>query len=129
MLYRFTLAPKDYKDKIKGKKSSKSYVLDLGNELLQWKFTNELRTYREDIQIICNHIAVEIRPYFLFRPGDIQSAAGRVSERLSRTFAYAGDTLFAVSIADFIFRPENTVNTYACNRTHCSVFRHGNEYC
>ena len=49
----------------------KNYVLDLGNELLQCEFTNELRTYREDIQIICNHIAVEIRPYFLFHPGSI----------------------------------------------------------
>ena len=30
------------------------------------EFTNELRTYREDIQIVCNHIAVEKRTYFLF---------------------------------------------------------------
>ena len=96
---------------------------------MQCEFTNELRTYREDIQIICNHIAVEIRPYFLFRPDSIQSAVGCISERLSRTFTDAGDALFAVSIADLIFRPENTVNTHACNRTHCSVFRHGNEYC
>ena len=33
--------------------------LDLENELLQCEFTNELRNYREDIQIICNHIAVK----------------------------------------------------------------------
>ena len=129
MLHRFTLAPKDYKGKIKGKKSSKYYVLDLGNELLQCEFTNELRTYREDIQIICNHIAVEIRPYFLFRPGSIQSAVGRVSERLFCSFAAVGDIVFAISTADLIFRPENTVNTYAFSCTHCSVFRHGNKYC
>ena len=49
---------------------------------MQCEFTNELRNHREEIQIICNHIAVEIRPYFLFRPGSIQSAVGRVSERL-----------------------------------------------
>ena len=57
-------------------------VSDLGNELLQCEFTNELRTYREEIQIVCNHIAVEIRPYFLFRPGSVQSAVGHISERL-----------------------------------------------
>ena len=95
---------------------------------MQCEFTNELRNHREEIQIICNHIAVEIRPYFLFRPGDIQSAVGRVSERLFRSFADAGDTLFAVSIAHHIFRPENTVNTHACNRVRCSVFRHDNEH-
>ena len=95
---------------------------------MQCEFTNELRNHREEIQIICNHIAVEIRPYFLFLPGDIQSAVGRVSERLFRSFADAGDTLFAVSIADLIFRPENTVSAYACNRVHCSVFRRDNEY-
>ena len=96
---------------------------------MQCEFTNELRTYREDIQIICNHIAVEIRPYFLFRLGDIQSAVGRVSERLFRSFAEAGDTLFAVSIAHLIFRPENTVSTYAGGRAYYPIFRHGNEYC
>ena len=129
MLHRFTLVPRDNKGKIKGKKSSKSYVLDLGNELLQCEFTNELRTYREDIQIICNHIAVENQTYFLFRPGSMQSAVGHISERLFCTFTNAGDIVFAISTADLIFRPENTVNTHACNRTHCSVFRHGNEYC
>ena len=96
---------------------------------MQCEFTNELRTYREDIQIICNHIAVEIRPYFLFRPGSIQSAVGRVSERLSRTFTDTGDALFTISIADIIFRPKNTVNAYARNRTGCPIFSHGNEYC
>ena len=95
---------------------------------MQCEFTNELRTYREDIQIVCNHIAVEIRPYFLFRPGRIQSAVGRVSERLFCSFTSAGDIVFAVSIADLIFCPENTINTYAHNRVHCSVFRHDNEY-
>ena len=129
MLHRFALAPKDYKGKIKGKKSSKSYVLDLGNELLQCEFTNELRTYCEDIQIVCNHIAVENQTYFLFRPGSIQSAVGHISDRLSCAFACAVNVIFALSITDIIFRPENTVNTHACNRTHCSVFRHGNEYC
>ena len=129
MLHRFTLAPKDYKGKIKGKKSSKYYVLDLGNELLQCEFTNELRTYREDIQIICNHIAVEIRLYFLFYPGSIQSAVGRVSERLFCSFADVGDIVFAISTADLIFHPENTVNTYAGGRADCPIFRHGNEYC
>ena len=129
MLHRFTLVPRDYKGKIKGKKSSKYYVLDLGNELLQCEFTNELRTYREDIQIICNHIAVEIRPYFLFRPGSIQSAVGRVSERLFCSFTDAVDVLFALSITDLIFRPENTVSTYAGGRAYYPIFRHGNEYC
>jgi len=37
----------------------------LGNELLQCEFTNELRTYREDIQIISGHIAVKSQAYFL----------------------------------------------------------------
>lgn len=96
---------------------------------MQCEFTNELRTYREDIQIICNHIAVEIRPYFLFRPGSIQSAVGRVSERLFCSFTDAVDVLFALSITDLIFRPENTVSTYAGGRADCSIFRHGNEYC
>ena len=66
VLHHFILVTKDYKGKIKGKKSSKSYVLDLGNELLQCEFTNELRNHREDIQIVCNHIAVEKQTYFLF---------------------------------------------------------------
>ena len=101
----------------------------MGNELLQCEFTNELRNHREEIQIVCNHIAVEIRPYFLFRPGSIQSAVGRVSERLFCAFAYAVDALFAVSIAYLIFRPKNTVGTYAGGRADCSIFRHGNEYC
>ena len=70
---------------------------------MQCEFTNKLRTYREDIQIICNHIAVEIRPYFLFRPGSIQSAVGRVSERLFCSFADVGDIVFAISTADLIF--------------------------
>ena len=129
MLHRFTLVPKDYKGKIKGKKSSKSYVLDLGNELLQCEFTNELRTYREDIQIVCNHIAFEIRPYFLFYLGSIQSAVGRVSERLFCAFTDADDIVFAISTADLIFRPENTVNTYAGGRAYCPIFRYGNKYC
>ena len=38
-------------------------VYDLGNELLQCEFTNELRNYREDIRIICNHIAVKNQTY------------------------------------------------------------------
>ena len=101
----------------------------LGNELLQCEFTNELRNHREEIQIICNHIAVEIRPYFLFRPGSIQSAVGRVSERLFCSFADVGDIVFAISTADLVFRPENTVNTYAGGRADCPIFRHGNEYC
>ena len=92
---------------------------------MQCEFTNESRPYREKIQIVCNHIAVENQTYFLFRPGSIQSAVGHISERLSCTFTNAGDILFAVCISDLIFRPENTVSTYACNRTHCSVFRHG----
>ena len=45
------------------------------------------------------------------------------------SFADVGDIVFAISTADIIFRPENTVNTYAFSCTHCSVFRHGNEYC
>ena len=44
-------------------------------------------------------------------------------------FTDAGDVLFAVYISDLIFRPENTVNTYAGGRADCSIFRHGNEYC
>ena len=96
---------------------------------MQCEFTNELRTYREDIQIICNHIAVEIRPYFLFRPDSIQSAVGRISERLFCSFTDAVDVLFAISTADLIFRPENTVNTYAGGRAYYPIFRHGNEYC
>ena len=95
---------------------------------MQCEFTNELRTYREEIQIVCNHIAVENQTYFLFRPGSIQSAVGHISERLFCAFAYAVDALFAVSIAYFIFRPENTVNTYAGGRACYPIFRHGNEY-
>ncbi len=95
---------------------------------MQCEFTNELRTYREKIQIICNHIAVEIRPCFLFYLGSIQSAVGRVSERLFCAFTYTVDILFAISIADLVFRPENTVNTNACNRARCSIFRPWNEF-
>ena len=129
MLHRFTLVSKNHKGKIKGKKPSKSYVLDLGNELLQCEFTNELRTNREDIQIVCNHIAVENQTYFLFRSGSIQSAVGHISERLSCTFACAVNVLFALGVADIIFRPENTVNAYACSRAYCPILRHANEYC
>ena len=96
---------------------------------MQCEFTNELRNHREEIQIVCNHIAVEIWANFLFRPGSIQSAVGRVSKRLFCAFTNAGDTLFAISTADIIFRPENTVNTYAGGRADCPIFRHGNEYC
>ena len=96
---------------------------------MQCEFTNELRNHREEIQIVCNHIAVEIRPYFLFRPGSIQSTVGHISERLFCTFACAVNVLFALGVADLIFRPENTVNTYAGGRAECSIFRHGNEYC
>ena len=74
---------------------------------MQCESTNELRNHREEIQIICNHIAVENRPYFLFRPDSIQSAVGRVSERLFCAFTDAGDIVFAISTADLIFRPEN----------------------
>ena len=95
---------------------------------MQCEFTNELRTYRKKIPNICNQIAVEIRSYFLFRPGSIQSAVGRVSERLFCAFTNAVDILFALSITDIIFRPENTVNANACNRTRCSVFRPWNEF-
>ena len=96
---------------------------------MQCEFTNELRTYREEIQIICNHIAVKIWPYFLFRPDSIQSAVGRVSERLSCAFTYTVDVLFTLGVADIIFRPENTVNAYACSRAYCPILRHANEYC
>jgi len=96
---------------------------------LQCEFTNELRNHREEIQIICNHIAVENQTYFLFRPGSIQSAVGRVSERFFCSFTDAVDVLFALSITDLIFRPENTVNTYAGGRAYYPIFRHGNEYC
>ena len=95
---------------------------------MQCEFTNELRTYREDIQNVCNHITVEIRPYFLFRPGSIQSAVGRVSERLFCSFIDAVNVLFALSITDLIFHPENTINTYAGGRAYYPIFRHGNEY-
>ena len=48
------------------------YILDLENELLQCEFTNELRNHREEIKNICNHIAVEIRPYYpIFRHGNV----------------------------------------------------------
>ena len=96
---------------------------------MQCESTNELRNHREEIQIICNHIAVEIRPYFLFRPGSIQSAVGRVSERLFCAFTNVGDALFAISITYLIFRSENTVNTYAGGRADCPIFRPWNEYC
>ena len=99
------------------------------NKLLQCEFTNELRTYREEIQIICNHIAVENQTYFIFRPGSMQSAVGHISERLFCTFTNAGDIVFAISTADLIFRPENTVNAYACSRAYCPILRHANEYC
>ena len=96
---------------------------------MQCESTNELRNHREEIQIICNHIAVEIQPYFLFRPCSIQSAVGRVSKRLFCAFTNAGDVLFAVCISDLIFRPENTDKTYAGGRADCPIFRYGNEYC
>ena len=76
----------------------KKYVLDLGNELLQCEFTNELRTYREDIQIICNHIAVENQTCFLNCRSDIQYALGLVSERLSCAVTHTADVLFALVI-------------------------------
>ena len=66
---------------------------------------------------------------FFFYLGSIQSAVGRVSERLSCTFACAVNVLFALSITDLIFRPENTVNAYACSRAYCPILRHANEYC
>ena len=69
---------------------------------MQCEFTNELRTYREDIQIICNHIAVENQTYFLFRPGSIQSAVGHISERLFCTFACAVNVLFALGVGMFM---------------------------
>lgn len=50
------------KGKIKEKKFNAMVVV---NGLLQCEFTNELRAYREDIQIICNHIAVKNQTYFL----------------------------------------------------------------
>lgn len=106
----------------------KIFGLDLGNELLQCEFTNELRNHREEIQIVCNHIAVEIRPYFLFHSGSIQSVVGRISERLSCTFADVGDIVFAISITDLLFCPENTVSAYACNRVYYSDFRRDNEH-
>ena len=76
--------------------------LDLGNELLQCEFTNELRTYREDIQIICNHIAVENQTCFLSCRSNIQFALGLVSERLSCTVAHTADVLFALGITDAV---------------------------
>ena len=95
---------------------------------MQCEFTNELRNHREEIQIICNHIAVENQTFFLFRPGSIQSAVGHISERLFCTFTYAVDILFALSITDIIFRHKNTINIYADNRVCCSNFRPGNEH-
>ena len=62
----FAFALRSFKGKIKGKNHQNFSFLNLGNELLQCEFTNELRTYREDIQIVCNHIAVENQTYFLF---------------------------------------------------------------
>ena len=65
LLFRFPLARKYYKGKIKGKNYQNFEVLVLDNGLLQCEFTNELRNYREDIQIICNHIADKNKNYFL----------------------------------------------------------------
>ena len=36
---------------------------------------------------------------------------------------------FLSALPTLFFRPENTVNAYACSRAYCSGFRHGNEYC
>ena len=80
----------------------KILVSDLGNELLQCEFTNELRTCREEIQIICNHIAVENQTCFLSCRSNIQSALGIVSERLSCAVAHTADVLFALGIADAV---------------------------
>ena len=80
----------------------KNFGLDLENELLQCEFTNELRTYREDIQIVCNHIAVENQTRFLSCRSNIQFALGLVSERFSCAVAHTTDVLFALGIADAV---------------------------
>ena len=64
-----------------------------------------------------------------YNPCSIQSAVGRVSERLFCSFTDAVDVLFALSITDLIFRPENTVSTYAGGRAYCPILRYANKYC
>ena len=64
-----------------------------------------------------------------YNPCSIQSAVGRVSERLFCSFTDAVDVLFTLGVADIIFRPENTVNAYACSRAYCPILRYANKYC
>ena len=83
MLSRFTLAQIDYKGKIKGKNHSNLMFWFWETNCCKCEFTNELRIYREDIQIVYNHLAVKNPLYFLSYRSYIQSAVGVVSERLS----------------------------------------------
>ena len=78
-------------------------VLDLENELLQCEFTNELRNYREDIQIVCNHIAVENPTCFLCSRTLIQSYFRILSKRLSCFISNTYSVLLAISFTDFVF--------------------------
>ena len=78
-------------------------VLDLENELLQCEFTNELRNYREDIQIVCNHIAVENPTCFLCSRTLIQSYFRILSKRLSCFISNTYSVLLAIGFTDFVF--------------------------
>ena len=66
------------------------------------EFTNELRIYREDIQIVYNHLAVKNPLYFLSYRSYIQSAVEVVSERLSCFVVHTADILFTLGIADIV---------------------------
>lgn len=70
--------------------------LRLGNELLQCEFTNELRNYSEDIQIVCNHIAVENPTCFLCSRTLIQSYFRILSKRLSCFISNTYSVLLAI---------------------------------
>ena len=119
---------RDNKGKIKGKNHSNLMFWFWETNCCKCEFTNELRTYREDIQIVYNHLAVKNPLYFLSYRSYIQSAVGRVSKRLFCSFADVDDIVFAISITDLIFRLENTVNAYAGSCAYYPIFRHGNEY-
>ena len=77
--------------------------LRLGNELLQCEFTNKLRNYREDIQIVCNHIAVENPTCFLCSRTLIQSYFRILSKRLSCFISNTYSVLLAIGFTDFVF--------------------------
>ena len=95
---------------------------------MYWNIWRKSMRACNDDQIISTHIAVEIGTHFLCHLSDLESAFGRVSERLSCTFAYATRILFTLCLAALTFCHQNTVCTYACNCVHRFVLCSSDEY-